>query len=121
MPRPRKRRMVCCLPDNNLFGPLNGQNLGKIPVIMSIDEYEIIRLIDFEGLSQSECAERMRVARATIQNSYQKARHKLAQAITSGSPLQIEGGDFRLYDDNQRDLYGCGKHQRNRFGRRGLK
>lgn len=118
MPRPRKWRMVCCEPDNKLFGPLNGLPLDNQPVTMTIDEYEIIRLIDVEGLTQSECAERMMVARATIQTSYQQARNKLGQVLVNGRVLQIEGGDFRLYDDVQRNLYGCSRHQRNRFGRR---
>ena len=118
MPRPRKWRMVCCEPDNKLFGPLNGVQLDNQPVTMTIDEYEIIRLIDVEGLTQSECAERMMVARATIQTSYQQARNKLGQVLVHGRVLQIEGGDFRLYDDVQRNLYGCSRHQRNRFGRR---
>ena len=117
MPRPRKWRRVCCMPENKLFGPLSGAQSNDQPIIMTIDEYEIIRLIDVEGLTQSECAERMMVARATIQTSYQLARTKLGQALVNGRALLIEGGDFQLYDNDQRNLYGCGRHQRNRFNR----
>lgn len=118
MPRPRKGRMVCCVPEHKLFGPLNKKRLDNQSIIMTVDEYEIIRLIDVEGLTQAECAQRMLVARATIQTSYQKARNKIGKALVNGFVLQIEGGDFQLYDDDQRSLYGCGRHQRNRFNRR---
>ena len=49
MPRPRKWRKVCCLPESNQFGPLNHPNNGDAFVIMTVDEYETIRLIDLEG------------------------------------------------------------------------
>ena len=109
--------MVCCVPETKLFGPLNGGQLDDQTITMTIDEYEIIRLIDVEGLTPAECAERMLIARATIQTSYQQARNKLGQALVNGRVLQIEGGDFQLYNDDQRNRYGCGRHQRNRFNR----
>ena len=33
---------------------------------MTLDEFEAVRLIDLEGLSQQECAQQMEVARATV-------------------------------------------------------
>ena len=59
MPRPRKWRRVCRLPQNTLFGPLAGIDDGTI--VMTVEEYETIRLIDLEGLNQEACAERMHV------------------------------------------------------------
>ena len=67
MPRPRKWRKVCCLPDVNRFGPLDSPVEKEHVVIMTVDEYETIRLIDLEGLSQEECASQMHVARTTVQ------------------------------------------------------
>ena len=66
MPRPRKWRRVCSLPDVNRFGPLDFAVEKEHVVIMSVDEYETIRLIDLEGLSQEECASLMHVARSTV-------------------------------------------------------
>jgi predicted Fe-Mo cluster-binding NifX family protein len=63
---------------------------------MTVDEYEAVRLIDLEKCSQEECAERMDVARTTVQNIYEKAREKLADAIVNSKRLVIEGGEVYL-------------------------
>lgn len=95
MSRPKKCRRVCEYPPTLVFMPqlsdCNGQE-----VILTIDEYETIRLIDKEGLSQEQCGERMQVARTTVQLIYANARKKLADALVEGRPLRIEGGDYQL-------------------------
>jgi len=117
MPRPRKFRTVCCLPESTTFGPTtinNGNNQDA--VTMSVEEYETIRLIDFEGMMQEQCAERMDVARTTVQRIYNDARKKLAACLVCGKTLRIEGGDFKLCDENLRECsHGrCRKHGRQR-------
>ena len=52
MARPRKRRMVCSLPERSKFGPLDLPANAENIVVMSADEYETIRLIDMEGFTQ---------------------------------------------------------------------
>ncbi len=55
MPRPKKCRKVCCMPVVNMFAPSSYEDgLSMEVIVMTIDEYETIRLIDREGLSQSE-------------------------------------------------------------------
>ena len=95
MPRPRKDRKVCHFPQTLSFTPADAAE-ERPPVILTIDEYETIRLIDQEGLSQEECGEFMQVARTTVQQVYGSARKKLAQTIVDGRPLRIEGGNYRL-------------------------
>ena len=99
MPRPKKCRKVCTLPDNDRFGPLAGA--GSEVVVMTVDEYEAIRLIDWEGLTQQACSAQMQVSRATVQSIYDGARRKLADCLINGKQLHIGGGDYRL----------CGGHQ----------
>ncbi|HPE16411.1 MAG TPA: DUF134 domain-containing protein [Oscillospiraceae bacterium] len=113
MPRPRKGRQVCRLPDISRFGPLDVPAAAAGTVSMTVDEYEAIRLIDLEGLTQEECAGRMAIARTTVQGIYNEARKKLASALVGGRVLLIEGGEYRLCDGLGQ---GCGNCWRRRHG-----
>lgn len=113
MPRPRKWRKVCCLPNTNRFGPLNGCVSPDDVIQMTVDEYETIRLIDREGFSQEECSTYMQVGRTTVQLIYNSARKKLATALVDGLPLRIEGGDYQLCDGKE-EFCGCGGCKRHR-------
>jgi predicted DNA-binding protein (UPF0251 family) len=116
VPRPRKWRKVCCLPQNDLFGPLNAPINGEHFITMSVDEYETIRLIDLEGFMQEECANQMSIARTTVQGMYNNARKKLAESLVNGKVLKIEGGDYKLCDGLEKSC-GCGGCHRHRCGR----
>ena len=110
MPRPTKCRKVCHFPQTLEFWP--SQNAGDKPaVILAVDEYEVIRLIDKEGLSQEQCSEFMQIARTTVQRIYENARKKLADVLVDGLPLRIEGGEFLLCDGQNRNCgyEGCFK------------
>lgn len=116
MPRPRKWRKVCCLPESNRFGPLNASIDLERFVAMTVDEYESIRLIDLEGFTQEECADQMKIARTTVQRIYTDARGKLAESLVNGKVLRIEGGDYRLCDGLEKSC-GCGGCRRNQCDR----
>jgi len=107
MPRPVKFRRVCCLPDNNLFGPLDDQNHHGQPIKLSVEEYETIRLIDLAGCTQEECAKSMQVARTTVQKIYNDARKKIAESIVNSRRIVIEGGNYRLFDEKERRRCCC--------------
>lgn len=96
MPRPRIRRRVCQMPGHLNFSPR--ASCGKVNLL--VEEYEVIRLIDYKGLNQEECADVMGVARTSVQKMYNEARHKLSQALVEGKSLQIGGGDYYICDDN---------------------
>lgn len=96
MARPVKLRKVCCLPENRRFGPLGVQAGKRERIIMEVDEYEVIRLIDLEGFCQNECAEQMGVSRPTVQRIYTEARRKMAESLINGKMIFIEGGDYKL-------------------------
>ena len=107
MPRPRKWRKVCCLPNNNQFGPLGTCVDSESMIQMTVDEYETIRLIDREGFSQEECGEYMQVARTTVQQIYTCARKKIATAIVDGLPIRIQGGNYQICEGG-RNYFRCG-------------
>ena len=95
MPRPCKRRRVCGHPSCGRFGPAE-QAHGQPEVLMGLDEFETIRLIDLEGLTQEQCAAQMDVARTTVQAIYAAARKKLAECLVLGRQLVISGGEYEL-------------------------
>ena len=112
MPRPTKCRRVCHFPNHLEFIPTQGIG-NEEPVILNVDEYEAVRLIDKEGMSQEQCSEFMQIARTTVQRIYESARRKLALVLVDGLPLRIEGGDFRLCDGKSKncDYDSCFKRQ----------
>lgn len=73
------------------------------PVVMNYEEYEAIRLSDFELLGQVESAEKMGVARPTFARIYESARRKVAQAFVQGKSIVFEGG--KVYFDSE--WYSC--------------
>ncbi len=73
VPRPRKCRKVCQLPKTREFHPV-GDGFCESVVILTVDEYESIRLIDHHGFSQEECSSYMQVARTTVQMIFNSAR-----------------------------------------------
>jgi uncharacterized protein len=61
-------------------------------VLLSLDEYEAIRLADLEGLYQEQAAARMNVSRQTFGRIVEAAHRKVADVLVHGKTLRIEGG-----------------------------
>ena len=53
------------------------------------DEMEAIRLADFEGLYQQECANKMGISRTTFSRLIESARKKTADALLHTKALRI--------------------------------
>lgn len=116
--RPRKRRNICGFPGVNKFGPMGVGAYNREFINLTVDQYETIRLIDLEGLTQEECAKQMDIARTTVQRIYSKAREIIAEALVKGKVLTIEGGDYKLCD-GEGEFCGRGYcHGRNNRRRR---
>ena len=104
MPRPQRFRRICGMPRHRRFLPEDGY--CQEAVLLSLDEYETIRLMDREGLTHEQCAEVMQVSRTTVTEIYAGARKKIAQAIVDGRPLVIGGGQVRLCEQSPEDRCG---------------
>ena len=90
MPRPVRCRRIACLPLYRSFSP--DDIIPEEQVRMTVDEFEALRLLDGEGLTQEACAARMNVSRTTGTAIYESARHKVADALVHGKRLLIVGG-----------------------------
>jgi predicted DNA-binding protein (UPF0251 family)/predicted Fe-Mo cluster-binding NifX family protein len=94
MPRPQKLRRICCYPDYWSFAP--DLDAANDMVILSLDEFETIRQIDYCAKTQEQCAKEMDVARTTVTAIYESARRKIAAALVEGRRIVISGGNYTL-------------------------
>ena len=104
MPRPQRCRRVCSEPQYSCFEPEGVSNPES--VVLSVDEYEVIRLVDFEKLSHEQCAAIMDISRTTVTEIYERARYKISDCIVNGKQLVISGGNYRICS---RKHQSCGK------------
>lgn len=94
MPRPTRCRQIGQLPMYRSFSPDDVETASS--VTLTVDEYEVLRLLDYEGLNQKECASRMNVSRTTVTAIYDSARTKMADMLVNGRQLLIVGGNYHF-------------------------
>jgi len=102
MPKPKKDRFVLQPPSVAYFKPQGIPLFQLEQVVLGVDEYEALRLVDLEGLQQKDAAERMKVSRATCARILEDAHRKVAEALTAGKAIRIEGGNFVLGSNRYR-------------------
>ena len=97
MPRKPQCRCIQHFPDYWRFAPeLADGEMQKEAVLLTLDEYETVRLLDYEQMTQADTAEEMGIARTTVTAIYQRARQKIATALVEGRELRLFGGACRL-------------------------
>ena len=77
------------------FSPGERQTFGG-RLVLQVDEFEVIRLLDYKGFTQEQCAGRMNISRTTVTRIYEAGRRKVAQALVEGRGLSIKGGDVMI-------------------------
>ncbi|MCR4906897.1 MAG: DUF134 domain-containing protein [Clostridiales bacterium] len=90
MARPFRCRRIERMPAYRSFSPDDAADAECVR--MTVDEYEALRLLDDEGLTQEACAARMNVSRTTVTAIYDSARKKIADVLVRGKRLLITGG-----------------------------
>ena len=91
MPRPPRCRRICDAPQVDRFCPNGSEDVE--PILLTLDEYEVIRLVDLEQQTHEQCAAQMDISRSTVQEIYEGARRKIAACLVHGKPLHITGGN----------------------------
>jgi len=105
MARPQKNRKICNPPKMKGFKPY-GLPMCKVESLkLTYEEYESIRLVDYDMLPQDKAAEQMKVSRPTLTRIYNKAIKIIAKAFVEGKAIEIEGGNYQL----EKDWYRCKK------------
>ncbi|MCA9787473.1 MAG: DUF134 domain-containing protein [Calditrichaeota bacterium] len=108
VPRPFNCRRIAGSPASPVFKPMGIRRSTLEEVVMTLDEFEAIRLADLEGLYQEQAAAQMNISRATFSRIIESAHRKTADALVHGKALRIEGGPIqmtarrccRLHDDS---------------------
>lgn len=96
MPRPKCNRQICGIPDKNYFKPRGIPGTELEEIVLSLDEFEAIRLADYEQLYQEKAAARMHISRQTFGRIVASARKKIADVLINAKALKIEGGKVTL-------------------------
>ncbi len=104
-PRPKRRRKLTEPPPVSGFVPESGDysSAPEDTVVLHFEEYEAIKLADYEGLTQLEASKRMHVSRPTFTRIYDTARKKVAKAFIENKRISIAGGNVEF----EADWYRC--------------
>ncbi|MEM3556021.1 MAG: DUF134 domain-containing protein [Candidatus Micrarchaeia archaeon] len=94
MVRPKKCKMVYAEPGVTYFKPRAIPLIDLKEVELSVEEFEAIRLKDYEGLEQVQVAKRMGISQPTLHRLLDSARMKIAEALTKGKAIKIHGGSY---------------------------
>jgi hypothetical protein len=96
MARPQQCRKVRAVPVVTYYKP-RGIPLSELEeVTLMLDEYEAMRLADFEGLYQDQAAAKMSISRQTFGRIVESAHRKVADVLLHGKALKIEGGSVAV-------------------------
>ena len=96
MARPARCRRICFEPKYDSFAPCGAK--GTEQIVLTVDEFEAVRLIDHEKRTHEQCAGQMGVSRTTVTEMYERARSKIADCLIHGKTLCISGGNYALCD-----------------------
>ncbi len=113
MVRPIKPRFISAYPMITAFVPQGVNVAGE--AILTVDEFEAIRLSDFEHLDQENGAAMMGVSRHTFGRLLASGRSIVADAMVTGKVLKIEGGTYEIRGPG----HGRGRRRRGRGGGKG--
>ena len=94
MVKPKKIRNVLYPPKTIYFSPRGVPVKDLTDVIITVDEYEAIRLADHKKLKQEEAAKKMNISRPTFTRIIESARRKVAEALVNVKAIMVEGGSF---------------------------
>jgi uncharacterized protein len=104
-PRNKTLRKVVNPPLIKGFKPF-GADSGTVngdPVVLLFEEYEALRLCDYDNCNQLKASGMMGVSRPTFTRIYASALQKIATAFVEGRMISIKGG--KVYFDS--DWYNC--------------
>ncbi|HOK08893.1 MAG TPA: DUF134 domain-containing protein [Candidatus Hydrogenedens sp.] len=112
MARPYCSRRLNACPPIEEFIPFEQESAKREPVLLSLDEFEALRLADYLGMYHEEAGQEMGVSRPTFSRIVEQARHKVTMALVEGRPIRITGGpvDFVCRQKSRGSGRHCHRH-----------
>ncbi len=107
MPRPKCCRRIHGYPNCKIFKPAGVPVSSLEECVLSIDEFEAIRLADLERLYHEQGAEKMMVSRQTFGRILESARSKVAKVLAEGLALRIEAGEAEVAETRTFECRQC--------------
>lgn len=107
MPRPRCCRRIRCTPRAHTFEPADLAPEKDEPVHLTLDEFEALRLADYEGLYHEEAARLMEISRPTFTRLISSARQKVAAMLVEGRSLFVKGGEIKMVEETNQRTFVC--------------
>ena len=96
MPRQKRSRLILNPPTIKGMSPFGMQKRSSEKISLFFEEYQAIKLLDYEGMTQEQASVHMEVSRPTLTRVYETARQKVAKSLTEGKDLVIRGGKFHF-------------------------
>ena len=118
--RPKKVRFVQKMPKIAQFSP-RGKPGRPEEIELAIDEFEALKLADFQGFNQSQGASAMRLSRPSFGRILRQARKKIADALVNGKVIKIRMGDAQIGVRKKDFSRGAFKEELNQFQSRNCK
>ncbi len=97
MARTKKTRFIQRAPNFSGFIPFGVQNTTANEVRLSFEEYEALKLCDYDLLKHEEAAILMNISRPTFTRVYESARRKIAKAFVEVCTIRLDGGCASVY------------------------
>ena len=106
MPRPIKQRKILAPYSEVSFFPSGEKNSESDNILFLAEEYEAVKLIDYEGLNQSRAAKLMHISRPTFTRIYKRARIKISTSLVEKRTLKLSGVNI-YFSDNWHKCQNC--------------
>jgi uncharacterized protein len=94
MPRKHCKKIIASAPGCTWYKPAGIPLRFLDEVVLGLEEYESLRLADYQGIYHEQAGAQMGISRQTFGRLVSGARHKIAEALVTGKAIRIEGGNI---------------------------
>nr|A9A6A5.1 RecName: Full=UPF0251 protein MmarC6_0272 [Methanococcus maripaludis C6] len=112
--RPKIPRLISEEPQFKLFKPAGTPGIELESEVLTFEELESLRLVDYLNQPHEEAADAMGISRRVFWNILKSARKKVADALINGKMIDIGGGYYKIRECNYEDE--CQRGRNCRYG-----